>query len=207
MFFLWWLKVIHMVKIFLFVREPQDLLLFSMKYTHSHLTTNFYKNYFSIILNWVPGYLLSCPVRLTLFFLFRWDVPYCFVAVLTGQEQYFLQTESITSWMGVKFGLAMEVWQRLWLCLPKHLFWMRKLVWWIESLACREDVKRWHNQLKHLIPNIFFLSHIMHQHLPLSVILRNMKQSYSPCTRFSSRTVFCLRYFIFILNLILGLRK
>jgi len=51
--------------------------------------------------------------------------------VLTGEEQYFLQTESITSWMGVKFGLAMEVWQRLWLCLPKHPSWMRKLVWWI----------------------------------------------------------------------------
>jgi hypothetical protein len=40
-----------------------------VKYTHSHLTTNFYKNYFSIILNWVPGYLLSCPVRLTFFFI------------------------------------------------------------------------------------------------------------------------------------------
>lgn len=142
-----------------------------------------------------------------LLLLFTQGVPNCLVAVLTGQEQYFLQMESITSWMGVKFGLAMEVWQRLWLCLPKHLSWMRKLVWWIESLTCREDVKRWHNQLTHLIPNIFFLSHIMHQHLLLSVNLRNMKQSYNPYTRFSSRTVFCLRCLIFRLTLILGLRK
>jgi len=96
------------------------------------------------------------------------DVPYCLVAVLTGQEQYFLQTESITSWMGVKFGLAMEVWQRLWLCLPKHPSWMRKLVWWIESMACREDVNLGQNQLKYLIPNIFFLSYVMHQRLLLS---------------------------------------
>ena len=176
MFFLGYLKVIHMVKIFSFVWELYNLSLFSMKYTHSHLTTSFYQNYFSVILTWIPQYFLSCPVHLT-FFLFMQAVPYSLVAMLTGQEQYFLQTESITFWMGVKFGLAMEVWQRLWLCLPKHLSWMRKLVWWIEGLACREDVKRWQNQLKHLIPNIFFLSHIMHQHLLLRVILHNMQQS------------------------------
>lgn len=46
----------------------------------------------------------------------------------TGQEQCFLQTASITSWTGVKFGLAMVVWQRLWLSLPKRPCWMRKLV-------------------------------------------------------------------------------
>lgn len=48
---------------------------------------------------------------------------------VTDQEQCFLQMASITSWMGVKFGLAMEVWQRLWLSLPKHPSWMIKLVW------------------------------------------------------------------------------
>ena len=205
MFFLGYFKVIHMVKIFSFVWELYDLSLFSMKYTHSHLTTSFFK---IILVLSVPGFCSIFWVVLCIWlFFFIQAVPCSLVAVLTGQEQYFLQTESITSWMGVKFGLAMEVWQRLWLCLPKHLSWMRKLVWWIEGLACREDVKRWQNQLKHLIPNIFFLSHIMHRHLLLHVILHNMQQSYNPCTRFSSRTVFCSRYFIFIVDLILGLRK
>jgi len=40
-----------------------------MKYIHSHLTTNFYKICFSIILTWVAQYLLSCPVHLTSFFI------------------------------------------------------------------------------------------------------------------------------------------
>jgi len=35
-------------------------------------------------------------------------------------------------------------------------------------MACREDVNLGQNQLKYLIPNIFFLSYVMHQRLLLS---------------------------------------
>lgn len=195
--------VIHMVKIFLFSGNLKICYCFQWNTLIHTWQPIFIK---IILILSLPGYLLSCPVCLN-FFLINTGCSILFDCLVNRSRAILSPDGKHYILNGSKIWISNGGLAEIMTVFAQTPVLDEKTGMVDREFGCREDIKRWQNQLKHFIPNIFFLSHIMHQHLLLSVILHNMKQSYNPCTRFSSRTVFCLRYSIFILNLILGLRK